>query len=287
LRCDANISIRPVGESKLGTKVEIKNLNSFRFVEKAIAYEIQRQQAVVEQGDEIVQETRLWDEQKGQTRSMRSKEYAEDYRYFPDPDLLPVVVDQRWIDRIEESLPELPANVLNRFCNDYGLDEEQAQQLSEEKIVALYFDQALAEHNNPGTISNWITTELFGHLNRQGLAFEDCPISPQNIASLVRLIDEKVISGKIAKSVFSEMCESGMSPDHIVKEQGLKQITDSGQIESIIDAIIAAHADQVEEFRSGKEKVFGFFVGQVMKQSQGKANPGMVNEILRKKLSGK
>lgn len=285
LRCDANVSIRPVGQEAFGTKVEIKNLNSFRFVEKAIVYEIQRQQAVLEQGDEIVQETRLWDEQKGQTRSMRSKEYAEDYRYFPDPDLLPVVVDQRWIDRIEESIPELPANVFKRFCSDYELEQELAQQLSDEKIIATYFDQAVSEHQNAPAIANWIASELFGYLNRQSIAFEDCPVSPQNLAHLVRLIDENVISGKIAKSVFAEMCESGASPEHIVKEQGLKQITDSGQIEALINSILAANPEQVAEFRAGKEKVFGFFVGQIMKESQGKANPAIVNDLLRKKLA--
>ena len=212
LRCDANVSLRPRGQEELGTKVEVKNLNSFRFVERAIAYEISRQTALLQAGEEIVQETRLWDETQGSTRVMRTKEHAEDYRYFPDPDLLPLEIDKEWVSSIRSTIPELPNEVLKRFKESYGLDDEAAELLSTERQVAQYMDKAVAAHPAAKQIANWITTELFGRLNREGIAFSDCPVSPENLGALVRLIDEGTISGKIAKSVFEEMFKTGSTP---------------------------------------------------------------------------
>jgi len=280
LRCDANISLRKFGEEKLGTKVEIKNLNSFRFIEKAIHYEAERQEGLLEQGEEIIQETRLWDEQRGISKPMRSKEFAEDYRYFPCPDLPPVYVSDEQIDRVRETLPELPRQVEERFISSFGLDAKTAARLSEEATLANYYDKAVAAHQNPDLIANWICTELFGQLNRSDTDFADCPISPENLAGLVKLIDTKVISGKIAKTVFEEMFASGGSPDAIVEQKGLKQISDSSEVQKIVRAVLDANASQVEEYKAGKTKVMGFLVGQVMKESKGKANPEMVNKLL-------
>ncbi len=286
LRCDANVSVRKRGADALGTKVEIKNLNSFRFVEKAIAYEISRQISVLEQGGNITQETRLWDDPKGVTRVMRSKEQAADYRYFPDPDLLPLIVDEEWTDKIKNVLPELPKQVFQRFKTMYGLDDYYAEILTEEKFVAQYYDQAVAIHHNPGAIANWITTELFGRLNKEGVDMAACPISPENLAELVKLIDDGVISGKIAKTVFDEMFASGVSPLSVIESQGLRQISNTGEIDAVVDRVIEQNASQVEAYRGGKKTLFGFFVGQVMKETGGKANPKLVNEILEKKLNG-
>lgn len=285
MRCDANVSIRPVGAKEFGTKVEIKNLNSFRFVEKAIDHEIQRQAMLLDAGEKIVQETRLFDEQKSATRSMRSKEFAPDYRYFPDPDLPTLVVDSAWIDSVQQTLPELPDEVLKRFIEVYKLDMYQAEILTEERYIAQFFDQAMSFHNNPVSMANWVTTELFGRLNKENLTVLDSPVSPENLAQLVKLIDEDVISGKIAKTVFEEMFETGASPDAVVSKKGLKQITDAQLITKIIEEVLAANPKQVEEFKSGKDKMFGFFVGKVMKETEGKANPNMVNEILTRLLS--
>ena len=285
LRCDANVSLRKFGEEEFGIKVEIKNLNSFRFVEKALAYEITRQGTMLDQGEKIIQETRLWDDLKGLTRSMRSKEYAQDYRYFPDPDLLPLHIDKQWISRIRDTLPELPSQAFYRFKQMYGLDDYYSELLTEEKITARYYDQAVSRHNNPQVIANWITTELFGRLNKEGLDMEKCPVSPENLGSLVDLIDQGVISGKIAKNVFDEMFSSGASPESIVSSRGLRQISDTDYLEAIADEIIAANLDQVAKYKEGKTKVFGFFVGQVMQKTAGKANPKLINEILLKKLS--
>ncbi|MCB0324822.1 MAG: Asp-tRNA(Asn)/Glu-tRNA(Gln) amidotransferase subunit GatB [Bdellovibrionales bacterium] len=286
LRCDANVSLRPLGSTELGTKVELKNINSFRFVEKAIAYEITRQTMLLDQGDKVIQETRLWDEQKGTTRSMRSKEYAEDYRYFPDPDLLPLVVDHEWIEKTRSALPELPEQVYGRFKKMYRMDEYYCDILTEEKLTARYYDQAVAGHHNPAAIANWITTELFGRLNKEGLDMEQCPVSPENLALLVKLIDDDVISGKIAKVVFDEMFSTGASPLSIIESTGLKQISDKDHIAEVIDRILANHPEQVAQFREGKTKMMGFFVGQVMKETEGKANPKVVNELLTQKLAG-
>lgn len=284
LRCDANVSIRKIGTEKLGTKVEIKNLNSFRFVEKAINYEIERQEAVLISGELIVQETRLWDDVKGMTRSMRSKEQAEDYRYFPDPDLLPLIVDTEWVERVRSSMPELPSESYQRFKDVYGFDDYMAGVLTEEKLTAAYFDQAVAVHNNPENISNWVSTELFGRLNKEGIGIEKCPVSPEQLGELVQLIDTNVISGKIAKTVFDEMFISGNSAKNIINAKGLTQISDNAEIEKIIKTVLAKHPTQVVEYRGGKTKTFGFFVGQVMKECEGRANPASVNEILKKIL---
>ena len=283
-RCDANISLKPSGQKELGTKVEIKNINSFRFVERAIDYEISRQKILLEQDEEIVQETRLWDEQKSVTRSMRSKEEAEDYRYFPDPDLLPLIVDEDWIDKIKSSLPELPYEILNRFQNMYSLDLDTATLLSEEKYTADYFDQAVATHNNAKSIASWICNELFGKLNKENVEFIDCPVSPEHLAKLVKLVDENLISGKIAKTVFEEMFSSGEDPEKIVEEQGLKQITDTSFLKDLVKSVLDSNPEQVQEYKAGKQKVFGFFVGKVMKETEGKANPAEVNGLLKELL---
>lgn len=285
LRCDANVSVRKMGGQTLGTKVEIKNLNSFRHVEKAIEHEITRQISAVMRGESIVQETRLWDEGRGMTRSMRSKEYAEDYRYFPDPDLLPLVVDDDWIDRIRSTMPELPSDVFERFRSVYKLEVQLAETLTEEKLVAQYYDRAVGAHNNPVSIANWITTELFGRLHRDELAMKDCPVSPENLAALVRLIDDQVISGKIAKSVFEEMFSRSVSPLSIIESKGLHQITDTDQIRISIQNVIQEHADQVNQYKEGKTKVLGFLIGQIMKQTKGKANPQIVNDMLLEMIS--
>ncbi|MDD2942475.1 MAG: Asp-tRNA(Asn)/Glu-tRNA(Gln) amidotransferase subunit GatB [bacterium] len=286
LRCDANVSIRPIGETKLGTKVEIKNLNSFRHVEKSIEHEIARQIAVVEQGGTINQETRLWDDVRGVTRVMRTKEYAQDYRYFPDPDLLPLIVDEDWIERVREELPELPAETFDRFRSTYRLEPYFAEILSEEKVTSQYFDRAVALHDNPTAIANWITTELFGRLNKEGLDMSSCPVSPENLAGLVKFIDDDIISGKIAKTVFDEMFASSATPDTIIESRGLKQISDPAAIRAVAEKLIAANPGQVSAFREGKTKMLGFFVGQLMKETGGKANPQMVNDILLELLNG-
>lgn len=285
LRCDANVSVRRVGEQKLGTKVEIKNLNSFRFVEKALEYEITRQTMLLEQKREIEQETRLWDDQKSTTRAMRSKEYAEDYRYFPDPDLLPLVVNSEWVEKIRDTLGELPHQVFLRFKRMYGLDDYYADLLSEEKLVARYYDQSVSTHNNPSAIANWITTELFGRLNKEGLDMARCPVSPENLGTLVELIDKDTISGKIAKTVFDEMFTTGASPDSIIEARGLKQISDRDYLARIIAQIVEENAEQASQYRAGKTKMLGFFVGQIMKETEGKANPKVVNDLLLEKLN--
>lgn len=284
LRCDANVSIRRRGETKLGTKVEVKNLNSFRFVERALEYEIERQIAAVREGTPIVQETRLWDEAACTTLPMRSKEHAEDYRYFPDPDLLPLVVDDDWIAKTKSSLPELPAQVYERFRKSYELDPYYCEILAEEKAVARYYDEAVAFHNNPIAIANWITTELFGRLNKESMAMSNNPISPENLASLILLVDNKTISGKMAKAIFDEMFSTGSSPRDIIEAQGLKQISDPAELETLVDSILSQSAAQLQAYRDGKTKMFGYFVGQVMKASDGKANPQIVNELLERKL---
>lgn len=286
LRCDANVSIRPIGETKLGTKVEIKNLNSFRHVEKSIEHEITRQIAVVEQGGTINQETRLWDDVRGVTRVMRTKEYAQDYRYFPDPDLLPLIVDEDWIERVREELPELPSETFDRFRSTYRLEPYFAEILSEEKVTAQYFDRAVALHDNPTAIANWITTELFGRLNKEGLDMSSCPVSPENLAGLVKFIDDGIISGKIAKTVFDEMFASSGTPETIIESRGLKQISDPSAIRAVAEKLIAANPGQVSAFREGKTKMLGFFVGQLMKETGGKANPQIVNDILLELLNG-
>ncbi len=283
-RCDANVSVRPRGQAKFGTRAEIKNINSFRFIKAAIEYEVERQIELIEEGGKVVQETRLFDTGTGMTRSMRGKEEAHDYRYFPDPDLVPLVVDAAWIKRMGEQMPELPEARLARFMADYGIPRYDAEVLTAERGLADYYDACVKLHGNGKACANWVMGEVTRGLNDQGIAIEACPVSPQMLAGMLKRIDDGTISGKIAKKVFDEMWKSGQDADTIIAEQGLKQVTDTGAIEKIVDEIIAANPEQVEEFRGGKDKVLGFFVGQVMKASKGKANPGMVNELLRKKL---
>ncbi len=286
MRCDANISIRPKGETKLGTKAELKNMNSFKHVEKALEYEIERQIAAIESGEKIIQETRLWDEKAGITKSMRSKEEAFEYRYFPDPDLVPILIDDEWIERVKKDIPELPKEKAERFIKEYGLKDEDAKILTDEKALADYFEKAAKDSKNPKSVSNWILSELLGHLNRDGKSIEDTLIKPEFIRELVDLIENGTISGKIGKTVFKEMYETGKAPKHIVEEKGLVQITDTKAIEEMIDKIIQNNPKAVEQYKSGKKNTIGFFVGQVMKETKGKANPKIVNEILAKKLEG-
>ena len=288
-RCDANVSVRPQGSDILGTKVEVKNLNSFKAVEKAILYEIQRQSDTLAEGGKLVQETRLWDDNREATRSMRSKESAHDYRYFPDPDLLPIVINDDWLARIKASLPELPDLRRARFMSDYKLPAYDAELLTGRKDIADYFESALAMHENAKALSNWIVGDLFRVLKErkldEQLTIGAWPIQPAQLAELVKLIDQGKISGKIAKTVFDALLDSPRSPQEVVSEKGLEQVSDTGSIEGSIDAVLAAHSKQVADYRGGNEKIFGFLMGQVMMATRGKANPKMVNELLRRKLA--
>jgi aspartyl-tRNA(Asn)/glutamyl-tRNA(Gln) amidotransferase subunit B len=285
-RCDANVSIRPAGTEPFGTRTELKNLNSFKHVEKAIAYEINRQKDLRMDGREIVQETLLWNPDRGQTTSMRSKEEAHDYRYFPDPDLLPLTVDEMWIQQITDALPELPDAKRDRFMTAYGLSAYDADVLTVSRELADYFESCLENYGNPKQAANWIMGSLLALLNAEGKDIQQSPISPQSLAALLKLIDSNVISGKIAKTVFDEMARSGKSPETIVKEKGLVQVSDSTEIEHVVRKVMDANPKEVEDYRNGKEKVFGFFVGQVMRETKGKANPQRVNEILKAQLGG-
>ncbi len=286
MRCDCNVSVRKKGDTKLGTRTEIKNVNSFRFVEKAIDYEIQRQIASIESGERIVQETRLYDSTKNRTFTMRSKEEAHDYRYFPDPDLLPLVFDSSWTDQIRAKLPELPREKATRFQTQYGLPEYDALVLTQERGVSEYFEAVAKICGNAKAASNWVMVELMRELKETDKSIEAQPIKSNQLGDLILLIDKGTISGKIAKSVFAEMWASGGNPADIIKAKGLVQISDTGALEKIIADVIAASPGQVAEYRSGKEKLFGFFVGQVMKASKGQANPDLVNQILKEKLKG-
>ncbi len=284
LRCDANVSVRRVGVKEFGTRCEIKNVNSVKFVMKAIEYEAQRQVEILEAGGVIDQETRLFDSTTGETRTMRSKENAHDYRYFPDPDLLPLILTQKYVDDIRATLPELPDAKKARYVKDFGLSPYDASVLVAEKETTDYFEQLAGKHD-PKLVSNWITAELFARLNKMGVGIAESPITAPQLGELIGLIEDNTISGKIAKTVFDKMCESGKPAKQIVEEEGLVQITDTGAIEAAIDAIIAANSDKVAEYKSGKDKLFGFFVGQAMKATGGKANPAMLNDILKQKLS--
>lgn len=284
-RCDANVSIRPVGQEEYGTRTELKNINSFKFVEKAINIEVERQIGIIEVGGRITQETRLYDADKNETRSMRSKEEANDYRYFPDPDLLPVYISDELRAQVKADLPELAHIKRQRFIEQYKLDLETATQLTSFRQLADYFEALITESGcNAKICSNWVTVELSGALNKQNLDISQSPVTHERLAVLLKRISDNTISGKIAKQVFEIMWTSADSADAIIEAQGLKQITDSAAIEAIIDKIIADNQGQVEQYLSGKDKVFGFFVGQTMKASQGKANPGEVNKILKEKL---
>ncbi|MBN1881734.1 MAG: Asp-tRNA(Asn)/Glu-tRNA(Gln) amidotransferase subunit GatB [Deltaproteobacteria bacterium] len=283
-RCDANISVMPEGSKTLGTRTELKNMNSFRNVERALEYEIHRQIEVLEDGGSVVQETRLWNDQKNITESMRGKEEAHDYRYFPDPDLVPLRVDREWIAMIKTELPELPDEKIRRFQSEYNLSDYDARVLASEKELAEYFEETVSAGAPPKPASNWIMVELLHKLNDDKVFIADSPIPPKDMARLIGLIEDETISGKIAKTVFAEMYDTHKSPEVIVKEQGLVQITDSGEIAAIVDDIIAAHPDEVAAYRGGKENLLKFFIGQVMKETKGKANPKLVNDLVKKKL---
>jgi aspartyl-tRNA(Asn)/glutamyl-tRNA(Gln) amidotransferase subunit B len=284
LRCDCNVSVRRPG-GPLGTRCEIKNVNSIRFVMQAIEHEARRQIEIIEDGGTIEQETRLFDANKGETRSMRSKEHAHDYRYFPDPDLLPLTLDPAWVAELKRALPELPDAKKARFIADYKLSPADAGVLVAEQASAEYFE-TVAKGRDPKLAANWVMVELFGALNRLGRGIEQSPVPATGLGELIDLIADNTLSGRLAKEVFAAMVETGKPASAIVAERGLKQVTDTGAIESAIAAVLAAQADKVAEYRAGKEKLFGFFVGQVMKATQGKANPAILNALLRKRLSG-
>lgn len=288
-RCDANVSIRPKGQEKFGTRAELKNINSFRNVERAINIEVERQIDVIESGGAVVQETRLYDADKNETRSMRSKEEANDYRYFPDPDLLPLVLDKGLLEQVRATLPELPNEKRDRFVSEMGLSKYDASVLTSSRELADYFEAVLVATGNkdPKQCANWVIGDLSGALNKAGLEITESPISAQQLGSVLLRIQDNTISGKIAKQVFEAIWNGeGADADTVIESQGLKQVTDTGAIEAMIDDVIAANPEQVQQYRDGKEQVFGFFVGQVMKASKGKANPGQVNDILKQKLSG-
>jgi aspartyl-tRNA(Asn)/glutamyl-tRNA(Gln) amidotransferase subunit B len=284
MRADVNVSVRKPGD-ELGTRSEIKNVNSIRFIREAIEYEARRQIEILEDGGTVDQETRLFDPDRGETRSMRSKEESHDYRYFPDPDLLPLELEQSWVDAIRESLPEMPDQKKHRFINDYGLSVDDAAQLIAERETAEYFEQ-VADGRDAKIAANWVTGELFGALNRADIELDASPVSASHLGKLVDLIGDGTVSTRLAKDVFEIMFDTGDDPEKIVEEKGMKQVTDTGAIEAAVDDAIAAGAAQVEQYKGGNEKVLGWFVGQVMQATQGKANPQAVNEILRKKLGG-
>ncbi|RKZ47827.1 MAG: Asp-tRNA(Asn)/Glu-tRNA(Gln) amidotransferase GatCAB subunit B [Candidatus Parabeggiatoa sp. nov. 3] len=285
-RCDANISIRPLGQEELGTRTELKNLNSFRFVERALNIEIERQIDVIESGGKVVQETRLYDADKNETRPMRSKEDANDYRYFPDPDLLPVVIEPAFLDEIKTALPELPDDKKQRFMQQYGLSLYDASTLIGSRELADYFEETLKASGGEAKLcANWVIGDLTGLLNKHNLEIGDSKISATQLAGMLRRLSDKTITGKIAKTVFEAMWKGEGDADSIIEKRGLKPITDSGAIEQLIDEIIAKNPKQVADYRAGKDKLFGFFVGQVMKASKGKANPAQVNELLKTKLN--
>ncbi len=286
-RCDANISIRPKGESVLGTRAELKNLNSFKHVEKALYYEIDRQKEILSDSGTVIQETRLWDPDKNRTTSMRGKEEAHDYRYFPDPDLLPLVIDDIWINDVKENLPELPNAKTKRFIKEFSLSSNDAEALTSSRELAEYFEESVKEFPNPKQVCNWVTVELLGLLNTKEKTINESPISPGNLAGLLKLIDKEVISGKIAKTVFGEMAKTGQTPEEIVKKKQLVQVTDVSAIEEVVSKVLLNNPKEVEAYKNGKTKLMGFFVGQVMKETKGKANPKIVNEILGKKLKEK
>jgi aspartyl-tRNA(Asn)/glutamyl-tRNA(Gln) amidotransferase subunit B len=286
-RCDANVSVRPKGQQAFGTRAEIKNLNSFRFVEKAINFEVERQIELIESGGKVAQETRLYDSVKDETRSMRSKEEANDYRYFPDPDLLPLEIHGELIEAVRAELPELPDEKRDRFKSEYGLSEYDATVLTATRELADYFEAVVKAGGGDAKLSaNWVMGDLSGALNKAGLEIEQSPVEAQRLAGLLLRISDNTISGKIAKQVFEAMWESGADADSVIEQQGLRQITDSGAIEAIIDRIIADNPGQLEQYRLGKDKLFGFFVGQAMKATGGKANPQQLNDLLKQRLAG-
>ena len=286
-RCDANVSVRPVGQAEYGTRAELKNINSFRFVEKAIEIEVERQIDLIESGGKVVQETRLYDSDKNETRSMRSKEEANDYRYFPDPDLLPVVLEESFLEEVRATLPELPDEKKHRYMETLALSAYDAGVLTASRDVAEYFEAVIEAAGGESKLSaNWVSGELMGALNKNGLTLSDSPVNAAMLGGMIKRISDKTISGKIAKEVFEAMWNGEGDADTVIEAKGLKQITDSGAIEAIVDEIVANNPGQLEQYRAGKDQLFGFFVGQVMKATQGKANPHKLNELLKAKLSG-
>jgi aspartyl-tRNA(Asn)/glutamyl-tRNA(Gln) amidotransferase subunit B len=285
LRCEANVSVRRVGEEKFGTKVELKNLNSVRFMQRAIEFEVERHIKVLESGGRLTQETRLWDDRAMETRVMRSKEEAHDYRYFPEPDLPPLTVSEEFVEAVRRTMPELPENRRKRFSEQYGLSYADASQLVSERSLADYYEAAASASGNPRAAANWIRTELLRELEAAELSAANSRVSPEELGSLVRLIDDGKISGKQGKDVLVEMFKTGKTAQAIIEDQGLVQVSDTGEIDALIDTVIAANPDQLASYRSGKEALLGFFVGQVIKASKGKANPKVVNDRLRAKLT--
>ena len=285
-RCDANVSVRKKGVAELGTRAELKNLNSFRYIERALAFEIERQIELIERGGAVVQETRLFNVDDGMTYSMRGKEEAHDYRYFPEPDLLPLRIDEGWIDDIRRTMPELPAQLMERFMNGYGLPRYDAEILVSDKALAAYFEDVVRLFPEPKTVSNWVMTELLRELNRTGTSAKASPITAAHMAELLGLVKDGTISIKIGKEIFSDLYDTGASPKGLVKERGLLQISDEDSIVAMIDGVLERFPKEVNDFREGKEKLMGFFVGQVMKETKGKANPRLLNELLVKRLKG-
>ncbi|MGB4247164.1 MAG: Asp-tRNA(Asn)/Glu-tRNA(Gln) amidotransferase subunit GatB, partial [Pseudohongiellaceae bacterium] len=286
MRCDANVSVRKVGAKEFGTRAEIKNINSFRFVEKAIIHEARRQIELIEDGGRVIQETRLYDADKDETRSMRSKEVANDYRYFPEPDLLPVVIDEAYIDAVRAQLPELPNAKRARFVSQYGLSDYDAGVLASSREMGDFYEEVVKICGDAKLSSNWVTVDLQALLNKNDIEIENSPISAARLGALIGRIKDQTISSKIAKTVFEAMIGNEQSVDEIIESQGLKQVTDSGAIEKLVDEVIAGNPEQVAQYRAGKEKVFAFFIGQAMKVSKGKANPEQLNALLLQKLKG-
>ena len=284
LRCDANVSVRPVGQKELGTKTEIKNINSFKGVERAIEYEAMRQAELLEDGGKVVQETRTWDEKEGVTKSMRTKEEANDYRYFPEPDLVPFTVSDEYIENIRKSLPELPDARKERYMKEFGLSSEDAVFMTNDKATADYFEAAVAAGADPKAAVNWLMGEFASQLSTDGVEIDKAPVSAENLAALLKLISKGTISGKIAKKVFATMWKEGGNPDDIVKAQGLVQISDTAELSKLVDEVVGNNPKAVEDFKAGKKKAVGALVGQIMKATKGKANPRVINELLNKKL---
>ncbi|MDI6830041.1 MAG: Asp-tRNA(Asn)/Glu-tRNA(Gln) amidotransferase subunit GatB [Actinomycetota bacterium] len=284
LRCDANVSLRPLGSSRLGVKTEVKNMNSFRALQRALAYEIRRQQEVLEGGGEVVQETRHWDADANVTTPLRTKEYAYDYRYFPEPDLVPLELDRAFIASVEEALPELPAQRRRRLREEYGLPAHDAAILTSSKAMGDFYEAAVAAGADPKAVSNWMMGELSAYLNAKGMEIGEVPVTPARLAAMIKLVEKGTISGKIAKSVFEEMLESGRDAEEIVAERGLTQISDQGELEAVVEEVVKENPGVVEDFRKGKEKAASFLVGQVMRKTRGRANPQLVNELLQRRL---
>ncbi len=283
LRADVNVSVRKAGTTELGTRCEIKNVNSIKFMQQAIEYEAKRQVEIIEEGGKIDQETRLFDTKKIETRTMRSKEDAHDYRYFPDPDLLPLILDQEFVNKIKDSLPELPDEKKARLMNDFGLSIYDASIVISDQDISEYYEE-VAKNSDYKLAANWMIVELFGVLNKEGKEIKDSPVSAKNLSKLINLIKDNTISGKIAKTVFEEMVKNDQDPDKIVEDKGLKQQSDPKELEKIIETIVKNNQDKVEQYKSGKDKLFGFFVGQAMKETEGKGNPKLINDILKEKL---